>query len=107
MSPFNRHQLTMQHYNIAKKQEVNPFENVNMVSLAQFSMGREILKNFLDKKSDSVTTRKIDDTWVILYDVSHLDFTTLLVWFSPTRGKFQFKNTWIHFNIEEDTMSCW
>jgi len=97
----------MVHYNIAKKIEINPFENVKLVKLANYSMGRDILKPFLDKKADSVETRKIDDTWVILYDVSHLDFTTLLVWMSTERGKFQFKNAWIHFSIEDDTMSCW
>ena len=107
MSPFNRHLLTMQHFNIAKKVEVNPFENVKVVTLAQFSMGREILKNYLDRNALSVETRKINDSWVIAYDVSLLDFTTLLVWFNPGRGKFQFKTAWIHFNIEDDVMSCW
>lgn len=97
----------IQHYNIAKKQEINPFEEVKFVKLSNYSTGRDILKPFLDKKSDSVETRKIDDTWVILYDVSHLNFTTLLVWMSVERGKFQFKNMWIHFSIEGDTMSCW
>lgn len=97
----------MVHYNIAKKQEVNPFDGVKFVKLSNYSMGRDILKPFLDKKSDSVETRKIDDTWVVLYDVSHLNFTTLLVWMNTERGKFQFKNAWIHFTIEDDIISCW
>jgi len=97
----------MKHYNIAKKVEVNPFENVNYVRLADYSEGKNILETMLSEKSEVVETRKLDTRWVILYNVEYLDFTTLVSWMTPYRGKFQFRNRWIHFNIEEDTMVCW
>ena len=97
----------MVHYNIAKKQEINPFENVNYVRLAEYSEAKNILENMLANKSDSVETRKLDTRWAILYNVEHLDFTTLVSWMTPNRGKFQFRNKWVHFSIEEDTMVCW
>lgn len=97
----------MKHYNIAKKQEINPFDGVKVVTVANFSRGKELLQPYLDKKSDTVETRKVGDSWVIAYSIEHLDFTTLVDWFSPSRGKFQFKAHWIHFTIEGDTMTCW
>lgn len=97
----------MVHYNIAKKQEINPFENVNYVRLAEYSEAKNILESMLANKSESVETRKLDARWTILYNVEHLDFTTLVSWMTPNRGKFQFRNKWVHFSIEEDTMVCW
>lgn len=97
----------MKHYNIAKKVEINPFEGVKVATISNFSRGKELLQPFLDMKSESVGTRKIKDCWVIAYNIEHLDFTTLVDWFSPARGKFQFGNFWIHFTIEDDVMACW
>ena len=97
----------MQHFNLAKKVEVNPFENVTVVTLANYSRGKDLLQGFLDKRSESVETRKIDDCWKIAYNIQHLDFTTLVEWLAPLRGKFYFRNHWVHFSIEGDTMSCW
>jgi len=97
----------MIHYNIAKKVEINPFDGVKVISLANYSRGKELLQGFLDRKSDSVETRKINDSWVILYNIEHLDFTTLVDWMTPARGKFQYRGQWIHFILEDDTMSCW
>jgi hypothetical protein len=97
----------MKHYNIGKKVEINPFDGVTMVTLSNHSMGRERLQGFLDNKSESVETRKVNNSWVIAYSIDHLDFTTLVDWFAPLRGKFQFKGHWIHFSIENDIMSCW
>ena len=97
----------MIHYNIAKKVEINPFDGIKMVTLSNYSMGKDKLQVFMDRKSDSVETRKIGDSWVIAYSINHLDFTTLVDWFNPDRGKFQFGNCWIHFRLENDTMVCW
>lgn len=97
----------MVHYNIAKKQEINPFENVTVVTISNFSRGKEILQPYLDKISETVETRKVNDCWVIAYNIEHLNFTTLVDWYSPSRGKFQFKSQWIHFTIENDVMACW
>lgn len=97
----------MIHYNIGKKVEINPFEGVNVVSLCNHTLGKERLQVFLDNRSDSVETRKIDGVWTIVYNIGHLDFTTLVDWFSPLRGKFQFNHHSIHFRIEGDTMVCW
>jgi len=97
----------MKHYNIGKKVEINPFEGVTVVTLSEFSLGKDRLKAFLDSKSNAVEARKVNDSWVIAYNIEYLDFTTLVDWFSPARGKFQFKNNWIHFSIENDIMACW
>jgi hypothetical protein len=97
----------MIHYNIGKKVEINPFEGVNVVTLSNYSLGKERLQLFLDNKSEAVEARKINGSWVVAYNINYLDFTTLVEWFAPLRGKFQFKGHWIHFSIENDTMSCW
>lgn len=95
----------MVHFNIGKKIEVNPFDNVKYVKISGSSI--EILKSFLDKNSLSVETRKIGDKWYILYNVELLNFTTLLTWLAPYRGIFLFKGKSIHFLIENDIMACW
>ena len=97
----------MKHYNIAKKQEINPFDGINLIRLSEHSMGKNNLKSYLDYKSNKVETRKINDEWTILYNIDHLDYTTLVDWFSPGCGKFQFGNSWIHFRLEDDLMVCW
>ena len=107
MSSSKQTQTIMVHYNIAKKLEINPFDGVKVVTLSSHSRGKELLQGFLDRKSeDSVETRKINGSWVIAYDINHLDFTTLIEWYSPIRGKFQFRAQWIHFTIEDDVMAC-
>lgn len=102
------HQLPMmQHFNIGKKMEVNPFENVNYVKLSNsFTPGYEKLKHFLNRKSESVTTRKINNEFVILYDIRHLDFITLIKWHSPDCGKFYMNEHSVHFRIEGDVLHC-
>ena len=107
MSSSKQTLIAMIHYNIGKKIEVNPFDGIKVVTLANYSMGKERLQAFLDNKSETVETRKINDSWVIAYNIEHLDFTTLVDWFTPTRGKFQFKGHWMHFSIQDDNMSCW
>jgi hypothetical protein len=97
----------MTHFNIAKKVEVNPFENVAYVALSEHSSGQNVLKPFLDYHSEEVVTRKVNNTWTIMYQIGLLDFTTLVQWYAPYRGKFHFKNSSIHFRIEEDVMHCW
>jgi len=105
-----------QHFNIGKKQEVNPFEKVTFVKIVAINNATELLYKMLNKKSVTVETRKINDEFVILYNVELLDFTSLLTWLAPYRGKFQMSGksnhnyipTYsIHFNIEDDIMSCW
>lgn len=104
------------HFNIGKKVEVNPFANVKYVRIAVCNTATENLTNILNNKATEVSTRKINGTFVILYDVALLDFTTLLTWLAPYRGKFQMKGKKnhhytpiysIHFSIEEDIMTCW
>ena len=107
------------HFNIGQKVEVNPFENVKYVIIPELKHNEGILHlhTFLNKKACEVSTRKIGGTWRILYDVSLLDFTTLLSWYAPYRGKFMMthksRNTEyvthcdVHFAINEDIMSCW
>lgn len=97
----------MTHFNIAKKVEVNPFENVQFVRLSEHSQANNILKPFLDAVSEEVITKKINGSWIILYHLGALDFTTLVQWIEPFRGKFYFKNSSVHFKIVEDTMHCW
>lgn len=96
----------MTHYNIAKKQEINPFDGVNYVRLSSYSQGEDILSSLLNQ-CDVVETRKINGRWTILYPLHLLDFVTLISWISPLRGKFQYRNKSIHFIIEDDVMVCW
>lgn len=99
----------MQHFNIGKKVEVNPFEGVKYVLLSSCGCGGQVskLKGFLNSKACKVDTRKIKGSFEILFDVELLDFTTLLTWYAPYRGKFYLGKDSIHFTIEEDIMTCW
>lgn len=99
----------MVHFNIGQRVEVNPFEKVNFLDLSTYacSTGIENLRKFLNKEAVEVTTRKINGEFKILFNVELLDFTTLLQWFAPYRGKFYMGNHSIHFMIEGDIMSCW
>jgi hypothetical protein len=105
-----------QHFNIGQKVEVNPFENVKYVRMAAVNHSTELLHKLLNAKSAKVETRKINDIFHILYNVELLDFTTLLSWLAPYRGKFQMVGKRnhsyipihnIHFLIEDDIMTCW
>lgn len=104
------------HFNIGKKIEINPFENVKYVRVAASNNATNGLYKLLNDKAIKVETRKIDGVFQILYDVELLDFTTLITWFAPYRGKFQVtgkKNHSyipiysVHFLIEDDIMTCW
>ena len=75
-----------------------------------------ILYKLLNSKSVTVETRKINEQFVILYNIELLDFTTLMTWFDTERGKFTMKGKSnhgytplhsIHFRIENDIMYCW
>lgn len=101
------------HFNIGQKTVVNPFENVQFVKLSNISLvfqvgtGIEKLSSFLNRKSKSVETRKINDRWIILYNIEHLNFTTLVTWYGTDRGKFYINNSSVHFQIEGDMLCCW
>jgi hypothetical protein len=110
----------VQHFNIGQKVEVNPFENVKYVILSPNSTLTSpggLLHDFLNRNACEVSTRKVSGVWTILYNVSLLNFTTLMKWFAPYRGTFSMshKSTsngytsyhTIHFLIEGDIMSCW
>jgi hypothetical protein len=105
-----------QHFNIGTKEAINPFEKVNLVRIASASQGASILYDRLNKQSESVTTRKINDSWQILFDIKLLDFTTLIKWFDIDRGTFTVRGKrnhnyvpmhTVHFLIEEDVLSIW
>jgi hypothetical protein len=96
----------MTHFNIGKKIEVNPFENVAYISLSAYSRGGDVLRPFLDNKSEEVVTRKINNSWTILYRIELLDFTTLVQWHDTDNGKFRFRNASVYFRIEDDVMYC-
>lgn len=97
------------HFNIGKKVEVNPFENVKYVKVAEGACSNQVqsMNRFLHKKANSVETRKIGDIFYILFNVELLDFTTLLKWLAPYRGIFWYNNHNIHFSIEDDVMNIW
>jgi hypothetical protein len=96
------------HFNIGKKIEINPFENVKYVVISSnISNGTAKLDNYLHKKAVEVTTKKINDRFIICFNVELLDFTTLLTWFEPFRGKFLINTSSVHFRIEKDIMYCW
>jgi hypothetical protein len=104
------------HFNIGKKQLINPFDNVKYVVVATLNTSTELLYKLLNSKSVTVETRKINEQFVILYNIELLDFTTLMTWFDTERGKFTMKGKSnhgytplhsIHFRIENDIMYCW
>ena len=102
----------MTHFNIGKKIEVNPFEDVKYVVLGStYSSGAKRLEQFLHKNATQVVTKKIGDRFYMCFDVELLDFTTLLKWIAPYRGTFQIGQSQrpptVHFSIEKDIMSCW
>lgn len=98
----------MQHFNIGKKTEINPFENVKYVTMSSnFANGAAKLEEFLNKKAVEVVTKKINNRFVICFDIELLDFVTLLSWYAPYEGKFYFKSSSVHFSIEDDLMKCW
>lgn len=99
----------MTHFNIGQKIEINPFDNVRYVKLPNYITNEGITKlsALLNRKACSVETRKVNDTWTILFNVELLNFTTLLKWIAPYRGVFFIGNSSIHFLIEDDIMNCW
>lgn len=100
-------ETTATHYNIGAKQAVNPFENTKFVILSDFSRGKDILQSYLDHKCEAVTPLKMNGSWKIAYDITHMDFITLIKWHSPIKGKFYFKSSWIEFNLVDEVMYCW
>jgi hypothetical protein len=105
-----------QHFNIGTKEIINPFENVNFVRTGSCSQGASILHDRLNKQSETVTTRKINDSWQILFDIKLLDFTTLIKWFDIDRGTFTVRGKknhnyvpshTVHFLIEDDVLTVW
>lgn len=104
------------HFNIGKKVEVNPFENVKYVKISALNNATESLHRLLNSSSVTVETRKMNEQFHILYNIELLDFTTLMTWIAPYRGKFQMTGKKnhnyiplysIHFLIEDDIMHCW
>lgn len=95
----------MQHFNIGKKVEINPFEKVKYIHIAGCTLYK--FKQYLDKVSDNVDTKKIEGEWTVLYGIEKLDFTTIVKWFAPYRGTFYFQGTTIHFAINRDILACW
>jgi len=104
------------HFNIGKKIEINPFQDVKYVKVVALNKSTELLYKLLNSKSVTVETRKINEEFHILYNIELLDFTTLISWMEPYRGKFQMRNKSnhgyipinnVHFLIENDIMICW
>ena len=95
------------HYNIGKKIEINPFENIKYVVISNGTCTLDRFIKFLDTNSESVETKKLNGSWKIMYNIGVLDYTTILTWYTPDRGKFYFQDRSIHFSLSEDTMSCW
>jgi len=105
-----------QHFNIGKKESINPFENVNYVKISSCSTGAMIVYTRLNNLSEKVETRKINNDWIILFDIVHLNFTTLIKWFDIDRGTFTIKGKsnhgyvpshTVHFLIQDDIISIW
>jgi hypothetical protein len=99
----------VQHFNLGKKVEVNPFEGVSYVMLPQGFINDSIekLSKFLNHRATSVETRKVNGEFTLLFAIELLDFTTLVQWIAPLRGKFYLGTKSIHFRLEEDCMICW
>jgi len=104
------------HFNIGKKIEINPFQDVKYVKVVALNKSTELLYKLLNSKSVTVETRKINEEFHILYNIELLDFTTLISWMAPYRGKFQMMGKSnhgyipinnVHFLIENDIMICW
>lgn len=95
-------------YNIAKKQEVNPFADVTKVAFAFFFSsggGCYKLKRHFDSLPDiKVTAEKVCDSWAPCYPLEVMDFVTQIKWFSPTQGLFLYHYDKIGFKIVGDTM---
>lgn len=96
-----------QHFNIGQKTEVNPFEHVQWVKIAEGALLHQSSFNRMLQRAETVETRFMGDRWTILFDIKLLDFLTVINWYSVTRGYFLFKNNKIQFDINDDVMTCW
>lgn len=99
-----------QHWNIASKKDINPFEDVKWVRVIQANAtGARKLDLFLQKKANNsdVKLEKVNDAFSIYFDIKLLDFITLVSWFSPDRGKFYFEGDSVHFSIDGEFIICW
>lgn len=94
-------------YNIAKKQEVNPFENVTMVAFAHWSTAGSCynLKQGFDMIPDiEVKAHRVCNTWLVCYPLSVMDFVTRITWFSANQGLFVHNHDKIGFKIVDNVL---
>lgn len=106
----------VQHFNIGKKEVINPFEKVNYVRVTGCSEPVIKLAERFHKQSSSVNTRKVNDRWLMLFSIKLLDFPTIINWFDIDRGTFKIRGKrnhsyvpmhTIHFLIEDDVLVLW
>ncbi len=93
-------------YNIAKNQQVNPFENLIGIALGSgehTTQGFRDFKNYVHKNF-TPKTEAIGEKWHMIFPMKSLNFTTRISWYdnSTTRGKFTFANDCVYFRIDEE-----
>jgi hypothetical protein len=100
----------MEHYNIAQKTVINPFEKVGYFYFASVNDANQLLYskiNSSETDSNMVNAIFVNNKWVLGFDIKLLDFTTLIKWFEPYKGVMQYKNKSIHFRIDGDILILW
>lgn len=96
-----------QYFNISKKMEINPFEDVSYVRIAYQNSNTEKLAKFLNDTARQAEAVKIDGLWTLLFSIDLLDFPSAITWYQPYRGKIKALGTSMEFRIEDGIMHCW
>lgn len=98
-------------YNIGKKVEINPFEQVEYFHLSTTSNSSAVktLKKVINKEAepDQVHAAKNNNDYLLVFDIGLLNFTAIIKWYSEVRGAFTFRGETIHFSIENQLLLCW
>lgn len=94
------------HYNIGKKEIVNPFANIKYISANENSTNAMFV-SWLHKQAISVNVAKLNERFTILFDIELLNFETYVSWRDCGKfGTFTFgrNNTKVYFRLEDEIM---
>lgn len=95
------------YFNLSKKMEINPFEDVSHVRIAYQNSNTEKLAKFLNNTAEHAEAVKINGHWTLLFSIDLLDFPSVITWYEPYRGKIKALGTSMEFRIEDGIMHCW
>lgn len=95
------------HFNIGKKLQINPFEDVKFIKIAVTNHRTDVIAKLLNDNTQHIIHERNGNAWDILYPIEALDVLVVIQWFDPGRGKFKYDHKSFHFGISTDTLLIW